>query len=398
MLALTVPASESAPTNGHPAQAHLTQALLQAQAALLRANPNPRVGCVLVNPRGEVIGQGSTQQAGGPHAEVMALRDAQALGHATAGATAYVTLEPCSHQGRTGPCCDALIQAGVGRVIAALPDPNPLVAGQGFARLRAAGVAVEIANDSADPALRAWAATARELNTGFFSRMLRGTPWVRLKTAASVDGVTALPNGQSQWITGEAARADGHAWRARACAVLTGIGTVLKDRPRLDVRGVDTPRQPTLVVVDSDLQTPPDAPLFAPRRPVLIYAATAHTARQAALERSGATVVYLPDTPAPGAASPKVDLAAMLRDLALREMNEIHVEAGHKLNGSLLRAGLVDDLVVYLAPLWLGTGAGMSNWGPLTQLADGLALEFQSAQMVGVDLRVLARVAGRGIF
>jgi diaminohydroxyphosphoribosylaminopyrimidine deaminase/5-amino-6-(5-phosphoribosylamino)uracil reductase len=295
-----------------------------------------------------------------------------------------------------------LVHAGIGRVVAALPDPNPLVAGQGFALLRAAGVAVEIASDSTDPALRAWAAAARELNIGFFSRMLRGTPWVRLKTAASLDGVTALPNGQSQWITGEAARADGHAWRARACAVLTGIGTVLQDRPRLDVRGIDTPRQPALVVVDSDLQTPPDAalftPLFTPRRPVLIYAATPHAARQAALERSGATVVYLPDTTAPGAVSPKVDLAAMLRDLALREMNEVHVEAGHKLNGSLLRAGLVDDLLVYLAPLLLGTGAGMSNWGPLTQLADGLALEFHSTEMVGADLRVLARVAGRGVF
>jgi diaminohydroxyphosphoribosylaminopyrimidine deaminase / 5-amino-6-(5-phosphoribosylamino)uracil reductase len=390
------------PAHEHAAQAHLAQALQQAQAALLRANPNPRVGCVLVNPRGDVIGQGSTQQTGGPHAEVMALRNAQALGHATAGATAYVTLEPCSHHGRTGPCCDALIHAGITHVVAALPDPNPLVAGQGFARLRAAGVAVDIASDSADPALRDWAAAARELNIGFFSRMLRRTPWVRLKTAASVDGVTALPNGQSQWITGEAARADGHAWRARACAVLTGIGTVLQDRPRLDVRGIETPRQPALVIVDSDLQTPPDAPLFTPlltpRRPVLIYAATQHAARQAALERSGATVVYLPEASAPDAARPKVDLAAMLRDLALREMNEIHVEAGHKLNGSLLRSGLVDELLVYLAPLWLGTGAGMSNWGPLTQLADGLALEFQSAQMVGADLRVLARVAGRGVF
>ena len=390
------------PAHEHPAQAHLAQALQQAQAALLRANPNPRVGCVLINPRGEVIGQGSTQQTGGPHAEVMALRNAQALGHATTGATAYVTLEPCSHHGRTGPCCDALIHAGIAHVVAALPDPNPLVEGEGFARLRAAGVAVEIASDSADPALRDWAAAARELNIGFFSRMLRGTPWVRLKTAASLDGVTALPNGQSQWITGETARADGHAWRARACAVLTGIGTVLQDRPRLDVRGIETPRQPALVVVDSDLQTPPDAALFTslltPRRPVLIYAATPHAARQAALERSGATVVYLPEASAPDAAGPKVDLAAMLRDLALREMNEIHVEAGHKLNGSLLRAGLVDELLVYLAPLWLGTGAGMSNWGPLTQLADGLALEFQSAQMVGADLRVLARVAGRGVF
>ena len=389
-----------------PRHSHLAQALARAQQALYLSNPNPRVGCVLVNAQGAVIGQGSTQQAGGPHAEVMALRDAQAGGHATVGATAYVTLEPCSHQGRTGPCCDALVHAGIRQVVAALPDPNPLVGGQGFARLRAAGMEVEVASDSADPALQAWAAAARELNLGFFSRMLRKTPWVRLKTAASLDGVTALPNGQSQWITGEAARADGHAWRARACALLTGIGTVLQDRPRLDVRGLETPRQPMLVVVDSDLQTPPDAPLFAAKRPVLIYAAKPHPQRQAALERSGATVVYLPGAPAQPhntaqpapPASPKVDLAAMLRDLAAREINELHVEAGHKLNGSLLRAGLVDEFLVYLAPLWLGTGAGMSNFGPLAHLADGLALRFHSMEPVGDDVRLVARVAGRDTF
>ena len=381
-----------------PRHSHLAQALALAQQALYLSNPNPRVGCVLVNAQGAVIGQGSTQQAGGPHAEVMALRDAQAGGHTTAEATAYVTLEPCSHQGRTGPCCDALVHAGIGRVVAALPDPNPLVGGQGFALLRAAGMEVEVASDSADPALQVWAAAARELNLGFFSRMLRKTPWVRLKTAASLDGVTALPNGQSQWITGEAARADGHAWRARACALLTGIGTVLQDQPRLDVRGLDTPRQPALVVVDSDLQTPPDAPLFAAKRPVLIYAAMPHPQRQAALEGSGATVVYLPGAPVQPDAGPKVDLAAMLRDLGAREINELHVEAGHKLNGSLLRAGLVDEFLVYLAPLWLGTGAGMSNFGPLAQLADGLALRFHSMEPVGDDVRLVARVAGRDTF
>ena len=381
-----------------PPHSHLAQALALAQQALHISNPNPRVGCVLVGDQGQVIGQGSTQQAGDPHAEVMALRDAQAGGHATVGATAYVTLEPCSHQGRTGPCCDALIHAGIGRVVAALPDPNPLVAGQGFDRLRAAGISVDVASASADPALQAWAAAARELNLGFFSRMVRKTPWVRMKTAASLDGVTALPSGQSQWITGEAARADGHAWRARACALLTGIGTVLHDRPRLDVRGLETPRQPMLVVVDSDLQTPPDAPLFAAKRPVVIYAATPHPQRQAALERSGATVVFLPGAPAQPDASPKVDLAAMLRDLAAREINELHVEAGHKLNGSLLRAGLVDEFLVYLAPLWLGTGAGMSNFGPLAHLADGLALRFHSIEPVGDDVRLVARVAGRDNF
>jgi diaminohydroxyphosphoribosylaminopyrimidine deaminase/5-amino-6-(5-phosphoribosylamino)uracil reductase len=377
---------------------HTASALQLAESALWRTSPNPRVGCVLVNAPGEVIGQGSTQQAGGPHAEVMALRDAQTRGHATQGATAYVTLEPCAHQGRTGPCCDALVQAGIKHVVAALPDPNPLVAGKGFAHLRAAGVTVQVASESADPALQAWASAARELNLGFFSRMVRKTPWVRLKTAASLDGITALPNGQSQWITGEAARLDGHAWRARACALLTGIGTVLQDRPRLDVRGLDTPRQPTLVVVDSDLQTPPDAALFAPQRPVFIYAANPHPERQAALERSGATVVYLPGAPSSAGVGPKVDLAAMLRDLAARGINELHVEAGHKLNGSLLRAGLVDEFLVYLAPLWLGTGAGMSNLGPLASLTEGLALQFRSLEPVGADVRLLARVAGRDAF
>jgi diaminohydroxyphosphoribosylaminopyrimidine deaminase/5-amino-6-(5-phosphoribosylamino)uracil reductase len=377
---------------------HTASALQLAESALWRTSPNPRVGCVLVNAPGEVIGQGSTQQAGGPHAEVMALRDAQTRGHATQGATAYVTLEPCAHQGRTGPCCDALVQAGIKHVVAALPDPNPLVAGKGFAHLRAAGVTVQVASESADPALQAWASAARELNLGFFSRMVRKTPWVRLKTAASLDGITALPNGQSQWITGEAARLDGHAWRARACALLTGIGTVLQDRPRLDVRGLDTPRQPTLVVVDSDLQTPPDAALFAPQRPVFIYAANPHPERQAALERSGATVVYLPGAPSSAGVGPKVDLAAMLRDLAARGINELHVEAGHKLNGSLLRAGLVDEFLVYLAPLWLGTGAGMSNLGPLASLTEGLALQFRSLEPVGADVRLIARLAGRDAF
>jgi len=377
---------------------HTASALQLAESALWRTSPNPRVGCVLVGADGQVIGHGSTQQVGGPHAEVVALGDAQARGHATAGATAYVTLEPCAHQGRTGPCCEALSAAGICHVVAALPDPNPLVAGQGFAHLRAAGITVDVASESTDPAIQTWAAAARELNLGFFSRMVRKTPWVRMKTAASLDGVTALPNGQSQWITGEAARADGHAWRARACALLTGIGTVLQDQPRLDVRGLDTPRQPALVVVDSDLQTPPDAQLFAAKRPVFIYAANLHPDRQAALERSGATVIYLPGAPTPPGASPKVDLAALLRDLAAREINELHVEAGHKLNGSLLRAGLVDEMLVYLAPKWLGSGAGMSNFGPLTQLSDGLALQFRSMEPVGADVCLIARVVGRDVF
>ncbi|MET3443551.1 diaminohydroxyphosphoribosylaminopyrimidine deaminase/5-amino-6-(5-phosphoribosylamino)uracil reductase [Variovorax paradoxus] len=366
---------------------HIATALQLASAALLLTDPNPRVGCVLSDAQGRVLGQGHTQQAGGPHAEVMALRDAAAKGHSVAGATAYVTLEPCSHHGRTGPCCDALIAAGIGRVVASLADPNPLVAGQGFARLRAAGVEVETGPGAAE---------SRELNIGFFSRMVRKLPWVRLKVAASLDGKTGLANGVSQWITSEAARADGHAWRARASAVLTGVGTVLEDNPRLDVRMVQTPRQPHLVIVDSHLQTPPDAHVFIAGRPVWIYASARDEARAAALEARGATVTCLPN------ASGKVDLAAMLQDLAQRGVNELHVEAGHKLNGSLIREGCVDELLVYLAPKLIGSGLDMASHlhaeGPLTTLEGALALEFKSVQMLGPDLRVVSRVCGRDSF
>ena len=368
---------------------HIANALRLAESALYLTSPNPRVGCVLVNPQGQVIGQGHTQMAGGAHAEVMALRDAQAQGHSTQGATAYVTLEPCAHQGRTGPCCEALIQAGVTRVVASLQDPNPLVAGSGFARLRAAGILVEVGPGAQE---------SRELNIGFFSRMQRGKPWMRLKVAASLDGVTALDNGQSQWITGPQARTDGHAWRARACAVLTGVGTVLQDKPLLDVRHVATPRQPMLVIVDSALQTPPDSALFGPPRKVLIYAAQPHEARQAALVKVGAEIVYLPGRTDSAAAAPKVDLQSMVYDLAQRQCNEVHIEAGHKLNGSLLRAGLVDEMLVYLAPMWLGQGAGMSNFGPLQTLAQGLALDFQRMERVGQDLRLVARLQGSADF
>jgi diaminohydroxyphosphoribosylaminopyrimidine deaminase/5-amino-6-(5-phosphoribosylamino)uracil reductase len=362
----------------------MDDALALARQALRLSNPNPRVGCVIVSADGAtVLGQGHTQQAGGPHAEVMALRDAQARGHTLQGATAYVTLEPCSHQGRTGPCCDALVAAGIGKVVAAIADPNPLVAGQGFARLRAAGVQVEVG-----PGAQA----ARELNLGFFSRMLRHTPWVRLKTAASLDGTTALANGASQWITAEPARADGHAWRARACAVLTGIGTVLEDNPRLDVRLADTPRQPHLVLVDSRLETPLDAALFTPQRKLFIYCAVADGAKEAALRARGAEVMCLPN------AQGKVDLAALLRDLARREVNELHVEAGHKLNGSLLREGLVDEFLFYLAPKLLGPGRGVAQFGPLTELAQGVPLAFTSVELVGSDLRILARISGRDSF
>jgi diaminohydroxyphosphoribosylaminopyrimidine deaminase/5-amino-6-(5-phosphoribosylamino)uracil reductase len=345
--------------------------------------PNPSVGCTITSVSGTWLGQGHTQRAGGPHAEVMALRDAATQGHSVAGATAWVTLEPCAHHGRTGPCCDALIAAGIKKVVASIADPNPLVAGQGFERLRAAGITVEVGPGAAE---------SRELNIGFFSRMIRKTPWVRMKVAASLDGKTALDNGTSQWITSDAARADGHAWRARSCAVLTGIGTVLEDNPRLDVRLVDTPRQPHLVVVDSRLETPLDAHLFTPQRRIYIYAAVPNEEKKAALEARGATVVYQPGV------SGKVDLAAMLRDLAQREVNELHVEAGHKLNGSLIREGLVDEFVVYLAPKWIGLGAGMASFGPITELSQAVELDFRSTEQLGPDLRIVARVRGRDSF
>jgi diaminohydroxyphosphoribosylaminopyrimidine deaminase / 5-amino-6-(5-phosphoribosylamino)uracil reductase len=364
--------------------ASMQQALALARQAIGLSEPNPRVGCVIVSASGgQVLGQGHTQAAGDAHAEIMALRDAAANGHSVAGATAYVTLEPCAHHGRTGPCCDALAAAGVGKVVAALQDPNPLVAGQGFARLRAAGVEVVTG-----PGAQA----ARELNLGFFSRMVRGTPWVRMKVAASLDGKTALENGASQWITSEAARADGHAWRARAGAVLTGIGTLLEDDPRLDVRHVPAPRQPDAVVVDSRLETPLGARIFQPGRRLSIYAAARDPQREAALAAQGATLVFLPG------AGGKVDLAAMLRDLAQRGVNELHVEAGHKLNGSLIREGLVDELLVYLAPKLIGQGREMASFGPLTELARALPLEFVSSNAVGPDLRIVARVAGRDRF
>jgi diaminohydroxyphosphoribosylaminopyrimidine deaminase/5-amino-6-(5-phosphoribosylamino)uracil reductase len=294
-----------------------------------------------------------------------------------------VTLEPCAHQGRTGPCCEALIAAGIGAVVAALQDPNPLVAGQGFARLRAAGVRVQVGPGAAE---------SRELNIGFFSRMLRGVPWVRLKAAASLDGVTALHNGASQWITSPEARADGHAWRARACAVLTGIGTVLRDNPRLNVRDVPTPRQPRIAVVDSRLEMPLDARVLRASSGCLIYTWNTNISKTEALQAQGATVIEMPN------AHGKVDLAAMLRDLAARGTNELHVEAGFKLNGSLVREALVDELLLYLAPSLLGArGMGLADFGPLDALTQAVPLQWHDVQRVGPDLRVLARTARRAL-
>jgi diaminohydroxyphosphoribosylaminopyrimidine deaminase/5-amino-6-(5-phosphoribosylamino)uracil reductase len=340
--------------------------------------PNPRIGCVIVRD-GEVIGAGHTQPAGQAHAEVQALRDAQARGKDVAGATAYVTLEPCSHYGRTPPCSNALIQAGLGRVVASMTDPNPLVAGRGLAQLEAAGIEVS-AGLMADQAY--------ELNIGFFNRMRFKKPWVRLKTAASLDGATALDSGESQWITSPEARADGHAWRARAQAILTGIGTVKADDPQLTVRGIETPMQPRRVIVDSRLEIDTGARILQ-GEPCWIVAAQADVEKEAALRSAGHEVIMLPNGADKGAN--KVDLPELMRELGRREINELHVEAGGKLNASLVREGCVDELLVYLAPSLIGPGQGMFALPPLAQLQDKLALRFHGVQQVGPDLRILAR-------
>ena len=356
----------------------MREALHLAHGALGLCEPNPRVGCVIVAADGaRVLGRGHTQAAGEAHAEVMALRDA--AGASLRGATAYVTLEPCSHHGRTPPCCDALVAAGVARVIVAVADPNPLVAGQGIERLRAAGITVDVGLLEDE---------ARALNIGFFSRMQRGRPWLRLKAAISLDGRTALPDGTSQWITGAAARADGHAWRRRAGALLTGVGTVIDDDPRLDVRLVPTARQPLRVIVDSRLGTPPGARILAPPGAVRIYAAVQSPERAAALRASGdVEIAHCAN------ASGKVDLHAMLEDLATQGINELHVEAGAKLNGSFVRAGLIDEWLVYLAPRLLGSGRDLATFGPLTHLDQSVDLRLQAVDRVGDDLRLLLRPA-----
>jgi len=357
-------------------EAAMREALALAAHAIGLCDPNPRVGCVIVAADGSVIGRGHTQEAGGPHAEVMALRDAASRGTSVRGATVFVTLEPCSHQGRTPPCADALVAAGVGRVVIAIHDPNPLVAGQGVARLAAAGI--QVSNGLC-------ADQARELNIGFFSRMERARPWLRLKVAVSLDGRTALENGRSQWITGDAARSDGHAWRMRAGAVLTGVGTVRQDDPRLDVRLVRTARQPLRVVVDSRIETPPTARIVEPPGPVLLYAAIGDETRRRELEARGVEIALL------ASSSDKVDLPAMLADLGARGINELHVEAGEKLNASLLREGLVDELLIYVAPRLLGSGRSLAALGPFEQLEEGPAFTFVDVTPVGDDVRLRLR-------
>jgi diaminohydroxyphosphoribosylaminopyrimidine deaminase/5-amino-6-(5-phosphoribosylamino)uracil reductase len=355
---------------------HMARALELARRGLYTATPNPRVGCVIVN-GGQTVGEGWHERAGGPHAEVNALA---AAGTAARGATAYVSLEPCVHHGRTGPCTQALIAAGVARVVAARADPNPLVAGKGLAELAAAGVAV---------ASGLLEGEAGELNVGFCARMTRGRPWVRMKLAASLDGRTALLNGASRWITGAAARRDGHAWRARACAVLTGIGTVRDDDPQLTVREVETLRQPLRVVIDSRLETPAGAKVLEGGG-TLIAAAIEDEAKRRALRGRGAEIFVCAN------AAGKVELPELMRELARRGVNELHVEAGHRLNGSLLREGLVDELLIYLAPCLIGDAArGMFALPELERLDGRHALEIRDLRMVGTDIRVLARLVGR---
>ncbi len=352
----------------------MARALQLAERGLWTTTPNPRVGCVLVRD-GEIVGEGWHERAGEAHAEIHALRQA---GEKALGATAYVTLEPCSHHGRTPPCAEALIAAGVVRVVAAMADPNPLVAGRGVAILQAAGIEVAVGLLESE---------ARELNIGFVSRMTRGRPWLRLKVAASLDGKTALNNGISQWITGQDARRDGHAWRARACAILTGIGTVRDDDPQLSVRDVETTRQPLRVVVDSKFETPLAARILQ-GGPVLVAGAVEQPEKVAALRAAGAEVVILPN------ATGKVELRDLLEELGRRGINEVHAEAGFKLNGSLMREGLVDELLLYLAPCLIGHEAsGLFNLPELTTLDGKRCLQIRDLRQVGADIRVLARPA-----
>ena len=350
----------------------MARALQLAERGLWTTSPNPRVGCVLVRD-GWIVGEGWHEKAGEPHAEIHALR---AAGPKARGATAYVTLEPCSHHGRTPPCAEALIAAGVSRVVAAMTDPNPLVAGKGMAMLQAAGIETScglLENE------------ARELNIGFVSRMTRGRPWLRLKAAASLDGKTALNNGVSQWITGPDARRDGQRFRARACAILTGIGTVRDDDPQLNVRDLETPRQPLRVVVDSRLEIPLTARILQGGL-TLVVGAVADAEKIDLLRSTGNSVEILPN------ASGKVDLKALLEMLAQRGINEVHAEAGFKLNGSLLREGLVDELLLYLAPCLIGHDAsGLFNLPELTNLDGKKALQIRDLRQLGEDIRLIAR-------
>lgn len=356
----------------------MARALQLARQALYTTDPNPRVGCVIAS-QGVIIAEGFHQRAGEAHAERHALA---AAGDAARGATAYVTLEPCSHTGRTGPCADALIEAGVARVVAAMEDPNPQVAGNGFRKLRAAGIRVDVGLLEAD---------AQTLNPGFVRRMGDQRPYVRIKIAASLDGRTAMASGESQWITGAAAREDVQRLRARSSAIVTGIGTVLADRPSYTVRpeqwtraeyGSSVVRQPLRVVVDRHLRTPPDSPVIGTVGHCLIVAGEAQPMRQAALEKAGAEVVQLPVNEL------GIDLEALLGELARRQCNEVLVECGATLAGAFVRQGLFDELVVYIAPTLLGSDARALLTLPFARMAEKIPLQWHEIRRVGDDLRL----------
>jgi diaminohydroxyphosphoribosylaminopyrimidine deaminase/5-amino-6-(5-phosphoribosylamino)uracil reductase len=357
---------------------YMRRALELAARGLYTTDPNPRVGCVLVRD-GRVLGEGWHQRAGEAHAEVNALR---AAGEAAQGATAYVTLEPCAHTGRTPPCVQALIGARVSRVVYATGDPNPLVNGAGVAALRAAGI---------DTVGEVLAAEARALNPGFFKRMRSGLPWVRVKLGASLDGRTALANGASRWITGPAARQDAQRFRARSSVVLSGSGTVLADDPALNVRIEGATRQPLRAVLDSALRVPPQARMFDREGPALVFTASTDVARRAELERRGVRVESIARTLQGG-----LELEAVLRRLAELEANEIWVEAGARLAGALLRARLVDEFIVYLAPSLLGpTARALVELPEISQLEQRMRLEFTECKPVGPDLRLTAVPVGQ---
>jgi diaminohydroxyphosphoribosylaminopyrimidine deaminase/5-amino-6-(5-phosphoribosylamino)uracil reductase len=359
----------------------MAHALRLAQRGLFTTDPNPRVGCVVVRD-GAVVGEGWHERAGSPHAEIHALQQA---GPAAAGATAYVTLEPCSHHGRTPPCADALISSGVSRAVVAMQDPNPQVAGQGLQALRDAGIEVADGLLEHDACL---------LNPGFVMRMRRGRPWVRCKLAMSLDGRTAMASGESQWITGPAAREDVHRLRARSSAVMTGIGTVLADDPALTARlaGHDaaTLLQPLRVVLDSGLRLPPAAKLLQQPGETLVVTALEDATREAVLARSGVSVVTLPTR------GGRPDPRAVLRYLARLEVNEVHLEAGARLSGAMLDAGLIDELVIYIAPHLMGDVArGLFHLPGLDRMAQRIRLKVQDIRAVGDDWRITAGVASQ---
>ncbi|MDU0810538.1 MAG: bifunctional diaminohydroxyphosphoribosylaminopyrimidine deaminase/5-amino-6-(5-phosphoribosylamino)uracil reductase RibD [Burkholderia sp.] len=358
---------------------YMQRALALAKLGLYTTTPNPRVGCLILKDT-KIIGEGFTQPAGYNHAEIQALKNARARGYNVEGSTVYVTLEPCSHFGRTPPCSNALIDAGVLKVVAAMEDPNPNISGRGIKMLRNAGI---------DTRCGLLADEATELNIGFVSRMTRGQPWVRMKIAASLDGRTAIPSGESQWITEKEARIDGQAWRARACAILTGIGTVRQDDPQLTVREIKTSRQPQRILIDSQLELPISARLLQ-GEPLIIFCGKLDKdgkERSIMLHDRGSDIISLPDMDG------KVDLPAMLRILGERGINELHVEAGYRLNGSLLRKNCVDELLVYISPSLLGAdSACMFDIISPQNLDMRTRLKFHSIKNIGNDLRILARI------